>query len=462
MLNLHKSKTEYASCKNSRRLKSKGFVTIIIFTVAFSLVPTLPAAANTGSLCTKKGAIKIVKNIRYKCLFINKHLQWQKQAGAIKNSQSEIAPVNTTQSTNSNSSSSIPSASTSSNTNQVVIEKFRPPLGSIELSNLVDSHTNIAKSSWALVSRSVIENPEKPISYEILTGPNSKPFYDDWALVISKASKFFIVSDIPKNVLIIRYNFQDSEWADSMIKTKLKTTDYEWLTASWNEKTNPAKNNCNDKPEPTCIGSRQKLLPSGTSLILEGIPSKLGWDDPTIEFRYRGGVLESHELMHSFQTNAMLGKDGAWPPHWMMEGAAEYLGSSMTLSASFEDFALFRKQEATQLFQTAKFNNSNPSDEKFILDYLNSTFNEYGNYDRMYSYNLGFFIMESLFSIYGRDSYLKFFSEMSSGPNHDQCMPVTNGSCFLPVFKRVFGDDWSTVTPILAKAISLNLTEIRL
>ena len=462
MLNLHKSETEYACSRNSQAFKSKGFVTLIIFTVACSLVSILPVAANTGSSCTKKGAIKVVKNIQYKCLFINKHLQWQKQASTIKNSQSEIAPVNTTQSTNSNSSSSIPSASTSSNTSQVVIEKFRPPLGSIELSSLVDSRTSISKSSWTIVSRSITENSEKPISYEVLTGPNSKPFYDDWARVMSTFSKFFAVSDIPKNVLIIRYNFQDLEWANLMIKTKLKSSDYEWLTASWNERGNPAKNNCNDQPEPTCMGSRQKLLPSGTSLILEGIPSKLGWEDPTTEFRYRGGVLESHELMHSFQANAMLGKEGAWPPHWMMEGAAEYLGSSMTLYASFDDFALFRKQEAAQLFQTAKFNNSNPPDEKFILDYLNSTFNDYGNYDRMYSYNLGFFIVESLFSIYGRDSYLKFFTEMASGPNHDQCMPVTNGSCFLPVFKRVFGDDWLTITPILAKAISLNLAEIRL
>ena len=313
--------------------------------------------------------------------------------------------------------------------------------------NLYAGRSGIAEQAWSKVSTAIAANKPNPSPYNLITGPNTKPYYDDWNFVISEQSRLFTKQTQPNRVLIIRYSFEDVDWAQNKARELMSTSDYEWISQNWNEGPTFAGNNC-EANKRTCRGAFQKTLQSGLALIMQGVPAALNWvGDPSIESRYRTGVGEAHEYFHAYQTRAMLGKANGssdWPPAWFREGSAEVISAAQITKDSLSRYLTIRSQIGIP-------KNDPSTSEEFIREYLNlkhyNNTGNWGTYDRMLAYNLGIYITEIFVALYGPDSLVDFYTAMSDGLGYERA--------FLQVFKR----NWNEVIPIIAKTIAANIKD---
>ena len=250
-------------------------------------------------------------------------------------------------------------------------------------------------------------------------------------------SRLFSNFKEPAKVLVIQFNYRDQDWALATLKQKLSASDFAQVMV-WDP--TPVSGNCDPKTL-NCRGARQITAPSGYAFILQGIatlpiPAK---DEP----RVFSGMKEAHEYFHSLQRMPMIAPGAHstatdWPPGWYREGAADWVSNALVYTKNFPAFQKFKRDQIDWLA-----NYSQDFSLAFIERYLDVSnySNEWGNFDPGIDYSLGGYVVECLVALKGPDAMLSMYVEMSKGIGFEKA------------FKNIFGVDWKTITPILAKTV---------
>ncbi len=305
--------------------------------------------------------------------------------------------------------------------------------------NLYENRKGISRTAWQRVRTNITTSISKVGQLEILTGPNTIPFFDDYPLVTSLVSRAFPNHLEPEKTLVIRYKYVDLEWAEKIVREKLSNGDY--LDLERKENGGLVSSNC-DQEKRDCWGAKQQTaFSSRVSIILQGVRNSDDPNDATGKMRFYSGMLEAHEYFHALQRIPIMGKSSLWPHAWYREGSAEWIQNATINYNNFESYQQYmvldcehlclhlKEQDIAEFLQTSR--------ENVILD----------KFEPWLNYSLGSWVIESLVSLKGPDVMLDMYVDMGKGLTFDQA------------FSNLFGVEWSYAIPILAKTIYANLNK---
>jgi hypothetical protein len=185
------------------------------------------------------------------------------------------------------------------------------------------------------------------------------------------------------------------------------------------------------------MGSKQVTTQSGLNLILQGIPEPRTAHDT----RFSTGMLEAHEYFHSMQRIPMLGKSlgrDDFPRSWIGEGSAEWVQNVVVNNADYESYKRYIKSDCS--------NSAGGLSESEIADFLGAKTNDDANkYDQWLNYCLGAYAIESLVAIKDQQSIIDIYNLMSAKTG------------FESAFSKIYGLEWKSALPMLAKTIYANI-----
>lgn len=321
------------------------------------------------------------------------------------------------------------------------IELKKPKVESIKsptsFENLYENRLGISKTAWEKVSTTIQSSQSKVGQLEIHTGPNTKPFFDDYQLATGLISRTFPNHAEPDKTLIIRYNFVDLEWAENLVRDKLSADDYQNLNR--NEGGKLVSSNCDQKSK-DCIGAKQQTAFSNKmSIILQGVKNSDDPNDETGKMRFYSGMLEAHEYFHALQRIPIMGKSNIWPHAWYREGSAEWIQNAAINYKNFQTYKDYLRLDCQRSCLRLR--------EEEIAEFLATSNGELvtEKFEGWLNYSLGSWVIEVLVALKGPDILLDMYAEMGKGQSFDQS------------FKNLFEIEWNSAIPILAKTIYANL-----
>ena len=156
-----------------------AFFSILSIFLSYPLIPA-NAAAKAGAKCSKVGVKSVVGAKTFTCTKKGKKLVWKKC---------------------------------------VLNVKSTPKVIDLTFNNLFENRKDISYTVWKRTSDSIKVNKSKAGNISIFTGPNTKPYYDDYQKAISQVSKIFPNDLEAKEILVIRYNYKDLDWAENTAKS---------------------------------------------------------------------------------------------------------------------------------------------------------------------------------------------------------------------------------------------------
>jgi hypothetical protein len=306
----------------------------------------------------------------------------------------------------------------------------------LNFDNLFENRANVSYTAWKNTSDLIKSNKPKFGNLSIYTGPNTKLYFDDYPFALSQVSKMFPNSAEAKEILVLRFNYQDRDWAESKAKSILSNSDYDQLVR-WQQ--GPiTKNICTDTDK-NCRNSMQMTSPSGIAIILQGLEEVIT-QDMTGTIRNTTGMLEAHEYFHSLQRiPIMFTGVQVWPHAWWREGSAEWV---QNMAVSFENFAQYSKYIKDDSYYT-----SSKLSVSDIEEFLNTAYDNYvpPKFDSWLSYSLGSQVIEVLVAVKGPQPLITMYEEMGKGLTFDAA------------FEKIFGVSWKSAIPILSKTIYSNM-----
>jgi hypothetical protein len=382
----------------SRKLVAFLSASCLALTLTFISITAAQAATKIGATCKQPNATSTVNGVAVKCLKTGNKYTWKKVAA-------------------SSTSAALPTS----------------------FSDLVANRKGISQAAWTKVNQSIAKNTSKIGTFDIHTGPNTKPHFNDYQKPVSLVSRLFPNMKEPAANIVIRYMFKDVAWADTKVKELIPSAEIERLNRSENGIL--LISNC-DSSRKTCDGSKQLTTSNGINLVLQGVPEKVYPNDLAGQDRFKGGMLEAHEYFHSlqripFQGIAVQQKD--YPPVWFFEGSAEWV---QNVTINNRDFKKYKNYFDLDCQNTCR--ELTRSDITKILTEATNSFWP-NKYDYWLNYALGSLLVESLVSITNPESILIIFDEMAKRIG------------FAAAFKNVYGIEWSAAIPILSEAVYLNL-----
>ncbi len=394
-------------------------VSITTFLVCGFLAQPSVAAVKAGAACKKAGQTSSAGGAKYICSKSGKKLVW-KQVSAPKPGPSKTSESTTT--TN-------PTETT-------------PVVTPTSFSDLVQSRKGISQAAWTKVNKTILKSTSKIGTFDIYTGPKTKPLFDDYKQAASLVSRLFPNIAEPSSNIVIRYMYADLSWAEAKVAELLPKSEIDRLNRD--EGGRLLTSNCNSS-ESTCMGSKQLTLLNGTNLVLQGVPEKLYRGDLSGKDRFYSGMLEAHEYFHSFQRIPLLGigiDQGDYPPVWFVEGSAEWVQNAAINHEDFNKYKNYFKLDCLSVCKALKESDIS----KILKEATNSSWPS--GYDFFLNYSLGSIIVESLVAMNDPESILVMYKEISTRVG------------FATAFKNVYGIEWSEAIPVLAEAIYLNLQEL--
>jgi hypothetical protein len=374
-----------------------AFLSVLTLLFAGS-VEVANAATKIGATCKQPNATATVNGVAVKCLKTGNKYTWKKVAAS---STSAASPTS--------------------------------------FSDLVANRKGISQAAWTKVNQSIGKNASKVGVFEIFTGPNTKPYFDDYPKAVSLVSKLFPNMKEATSNIVIRYMFKDLAWAEAKVKELLSTSEIEQLNRSENGRL--LTSNC-DSSQKTCFGSKQQTTSNGVNLILQGVPEQLYSGDLAGKDRFYSGMLEAHEYFHSLQRIPFQGigiQQNGHPPVWFVEGTAEWVQNAAINNRDFKKYRNFFDLDCQATCK--KLSQSDIA--KILTEATNSYWPK--EYEYWLNYALGSLLVESLVSITNPESILSMNVEMATRIG------------FTGAFKNVYGLEWSAAIPILSEAVYLNL-----
>lgn len=408
-----------------RATKFWTVVTLTGFALAGLNYSSAYAAVKAGAACKKAGQTSSTAGVKYICTKSGKKLAWKRVAASKPLAPAPLA-------------SASPAASpTSSPTPTEVVPVALPT----SFSDLVQNRKGISQAAWTKVNQTVLNSVSKIGTFDIYTGPRTKPYFDDYQKAASFVSRLFPNTAEPASNIVIRYMYADLAWAEAKVNELLSKSEIERLTRD--EGGRLLTSNC-DSGGATCMGSKQLTLKNGTNLVLQGVPEKLYPGDIAGKDRFYSGMLEAHEYYHGLQRIPLLGigidqKD--YPPVWFVEGSAEWVQNAAINHADIKKYKNFFELDCQSSCKALK-----KSDISRILqEATNSSFPS--GYDTFLNYNLGSILIQSLVAISNPESIMAMYKEIATKVG------------FAAAFKNVYGIEWSQAIPILSEAVYLNLQD---
>lgn len=397
------------------KTQARALTAVLVLVLSFTQDNSALANIRIGSECKKPNSFSKVNGTKVKCTKSGKKFIWQKVT--IKKAPKGIQGESNEGKADSSGNVQLPTS----------------------FSDLVKNSAGIPRAAWAKASEVIESNSVRLGTLEIFTGSNTKVTFDDYPKALGLVSQLFPAREVPNQNLVIRYSFEDLDWAEKKVREMLSANDYQQLNR--NENGRLITSNC-DEVRKTCIGSKQLTTPSNINLLLQGIPQSYDVNDPNARERLYSGMLEVHEYFHSLQRIPMLNKEPrteVWPHAWFREGSAEWVQNVTINQKNFDKYSSYRKNNCG--------GSCGELTEKDIIKYLKlANGNEVPpEFDRWLDYSLGSRVVEALVSISSPDSIIAVYEEMSRKVD------------FSGAFKKVYGLEWVDAIPLLAKAIHDNL-----
>ena len=382
---------------NSRGKKLVVFISVLTLLLSGSVV-VANAAVKQGAKCTKPNAVSMVNGTSFKCLKTGNKYTWIRVSTA-------------------GNSAALPTS----------------------FADLVANRKGISQAAWIKVNQSIAKNTSKVGTFDIHTGPNTKPYFDDYPKPVALVSKLFPTIKEAASNIVIRYMFKDLAWAEAKVKELLPASEIERLNRD--EGGRLLTSNC-DSSQKTCFGSKQLTTSNGINLVLQGVPETMYPNALAEKDRFSSGMLEAHEYFHSLQRIPFQGigvQQKDYPPIWFAEGSAEWVQNA---AINNRDLKKYKNYFALDCQAACK--KLSKSD---IATILTEATNSYwpNQYDRWLNYALGSLLIESLVSVTNPESILSMYNEMATKIG------------FAAAFKNVYGIEWSAAIPILSEAVYLNL-----
>ena len=384
---------------NSRGKKLVAFISVLTLLLSGS-VAVANAAVEQGAICTKANAVSTVNGTSFTCLKSGSKYTWKKVVVADTNKLSA------------------------------------PPTS---FSDLVTNRKGISQLAWIKAKESIAKNVTKLGTFEIYTGPKTKPYFNEYQKAAALVSKLFPTIKEPVSNIVVQYVFKDLAWADAKVKELLPTSEIERLNRS--EGGRLLTSNC-ESTQKTCNGSKQLTTSDGVSLVLQGVPTKFNPYDLAGKDRFYSGMLEAHEYFHSLQRIPTQGigiQQKDFPPVWFVEGSAEWVQNATINNGNFNKYKNFFDLNCQKTCK--KLTKSDIT--KILTEATNSYWPK--QYEYFLNYAWGSMIIESLVSITNPESIMRMYDEFATKIG------------FEAAFKNVYGIEWSAAIPILTEAVYLNL-----
>ena len=426
---------------------------ISISVVAFSLIlgnvgSVFAAAPVSGRTCSKLGAKQIYKGKTFTCVTSGKKLVWNKGVVIVVAPKPSVTPssapspvVSVTPSPTPSESApptpiTTPTPSPTPLSTPSPTPKITPTPRSFN--DLFENRAGISNAAWKISSEVIQNSKSKAGSLSIFTGPNTKPYFDDYPTAVSLVSRLFPNHKEPDKTLVIRFKFVDMNWADVTFRSQIGDAQYEQMNSTENGRLVPSQ--CNSSKQ-NCEGSMQQTSQTGISVILQGVFNTDDPNDATGKMRIYSGMLEAHEYFHALQRIPIMGKANIWPHAWFREGGAEWV---QNMAINYQDYNSYREYIRLDCaYDCPKLT------EADIAEFLRTAQENYlpAKFPRWLNYSLGSYVVESLVAIKGPGILIDMYAEMSKQISFDQA------------FKNIFGVEWNDAIPILAKSIYANLHE---
>jgi hypothetical protein len=392
--------------------KSRGAVLISLLSFALLQTPAI-AAVKAGTACSPLGKTTTVSNIKYTCVKSGKKTVWNKGV---------TLPKPSTKPTASPSVASQPAPAA-----------HAPIAVELTFQNISSNIKNVAFTAWSKGSQLIASSKSKVGNSKLFTGPHTPTYYKDYLHPLSQVSRLFPTYAEPANILIIRYNYSDLDWAEETAKANLSEGDYKQIAQ--NQDGSLAKSNC-DIAKQICSGSFQQTGPSGLAVIMQGVQNEIPKNDVLSQLSFTSGELEGHEYFHSLQRIPIM-KTGVsdWPHAWWREGSSNWVGAMSAYADNYQKFSEYLKLycDSTCKKLTEK------EIENFLL--LQTDNNVPDGYEGFLVYELGFYAIDALVAINGVNVLIDMYSQMETGKSFDQS------------FANLFGTEWKQAAPLIASVI---------
>jgi len=414
--------------------------TLLVAILAGSLVITNSAygAVKQGSSCKKAGTTSTVNGLKYTCIKSGKKLVWSKGVKVSTPAPTPTATPTPTP-TPTPSPTPTPTVTPSPTPTPTPTPTVAPIVLPTSFEDLFERRTGIQLAAWQKTSEIIKSSKSKTGTLEIYTGPNSKPYFDDYPLAISLVSRMFPGRAEPSRTIVMRFNYIDLDWAESTLRSKLSAEDFTWLNNTENGKVVPRQ--CDSVTKNCRNAMQQSIFSSGLSIILQGVPNNDDANDATGKLRYYSGMLEAHEYFHALQRIPIMGKTEVWPHAWFREGGAEWVQNMAIHNNDFKTYKEYIKLDCA--YDCGKLT------EADIVEFLQTSKENYflPKFQQFLNYSLGSRFIEALVALKGPDTLIGMYEEMGKKLSFDQA------------FKNVYGVEWSYAIPILAKTVYTNLKE---
>lgn len=410
----------------------------LFFLLICSLAITNPAAAavKQGQACKKVGITSTSNGLKFTCVKSGKKLVWNKGVPVKK-----VNPIPANTPTPAPSPKVDPSPTPSATVTPTPTPTPEPIVLPTSFADLFENRKGISLAAWQKSSEIIKANKSKAGSLEIFTGPNTKPYYDDYPTAVSLVSRLFPGRNEPTRTIIVRFKYVDLDWAEATLRSKLSAEDFNWLNNTENGKV--IQRQCDDRTK-NCMGAmQQSIFSTGLSIILQGVPNTDNPNDATGKLRFGSGMLEAHEYFHALQRIPIMGKTDVWPHAWFREGGAEWV---QNMAIFYDDYKTYKDYIRLDCFYDCP-----KLTEADIVEFLQTSKENYflPKFQQFLNYSLGSRFIEALVAIKGPDGLVGMYAEMGKKLS------------FADAFKNVYGVEWSYAIPILAKTIYANLEEVR-
>lgn len=421
--------------------QSRLLIALVLVVGSLQLQTGVASGAKAGGACKKLGSTQITSGKTFTCIKKGKKLIWNKgvltpapapsvtpQPSPTPSPSSTVLPAPIEPITPS------PTATVSENPTSAPTPTPIPTPTSFE--NLYEARKGISLAAWTKVSETIKANQSKAGAVEIYTGPNTKPYYENYLIPISLVSRAFPNKLEPNKTFILRYNFADLAWAEQIAKEKIESNEYSRLQSYENNQL--ISGNCST-PAANCRGARQQATRPELSFILHGVENSINPFDPSAKSRFTTGLLEAHEYFHSLQRMPIMNRDVQdWPHAWFREGSAEWVANAVVNYENFDAYKNFQKVNCSDCFTLTP---------EYIQEYLESAFANSlpAKFNQFYNYNMGSFVIEALVALKGQESIIEMYAQMGSKLTFNQA------------FKVIYGVEWSYAIPILAKTVHANI-----
>lgn len=384
------------------------------------------AAVKVGDTCKKIKQTRVIEGLMFTCVKAGKKQVWRRKGNAPLPRSATPSP------------SASPSPEPTPTPTPTVVEIKAPT----RFEDLFENRKGIPRAAWQSIKKAIDGNERRDPQIEIHTGPNTKPWFEDYLYSAELVARSFPNHGLPKKTIVIRFNYTDKDWADQKYQQEFTPEDRAFINRF--EQGSIIQSDC-DQATRDCRGARFSHSNSGNFLIALGVWNQLNPYDPAAEFTFKTGMVEAHEYFHGLQMAHMIGKslrEDNWPPAWFREGAAQWVENAVINHADYENYRKFIRIKCDSSCRSMS--------ELDIIEFLTEARQERlpAKFARWLNYNMGAIIAETLVAIKGHESLVDMYREFGSG------------SEFAPAFKRIYGIDWTEAIPILAKTVHAQMQDL--